>query len=46
MTALKTLTKEDEAAKSAKVVGWNDALDYEPVNALQKTLNVGAYAKK
>jgi two-component system sensor histidine kinase TtrS len=46
VTALKTLTKEDEAAKSAKVVGWNDALDYEPVNALQKTLNVGAYAKK
>jgi len=46
VSALKKLSKEDEAAKAAKVVGWNDALDYEPVDALQKTLNVGAYAQK
>lgn len=46
VSALKNLTKEDEAAKSAKVIGWNDALDYGPVDALQKTLSVGAYAQK
>jgi two-component system sensor histidine kinase TtrS len=46
VSALKNLTKVDDAAKSAKVVGWNDALDYEPVDALQKTLSVGAYAQK
>lgn len=44
VAALKTLKPEDPAAKSAKVVGWTDALDYGPVQALQQSLNVGAYA--
>ncbi len=44
--ALKKLSKEDPAAKAAKVVGWHDALDYGPVEELQKTLNDGAYAMK
>jgi twitching motility protein PilJ len=42
--ALKKLKAGDSAAKSAKVVGWVDALDYSPVEALQKTLQVGAFA--
>jgi phosphate/phosphite/phosphonate ABC transporter binding protein len=43
--ALKKMKPEDPAAKAAKVVGWTDALDYAPVEALQKSLMVGAYAK-
>lgn len=42
--ALKALKPADDAAKSAKVVGWVDALDYAPVEALQQTLKVGAFA--
>ena len=42
--ALKQLQATDSAAKSAKLVGWVDALDYGPVEALQKTLKVGAFA--
>ena len=42
--ALKALKPVDEAAKAAKVVGWVDALDYSPVEALQQTLHVGAFA--
>jgi two-component system sensor histidine kinase TtrS len=41
--ALKQIQPTDPAAKSAKVVGWVDALDYAPVEALQKTLKVGAF---
>ena len=41
--ALKQLQPTDPAAKNAKVVGWVDALDYAPVEALQKTLKVGAF---
>jgi ABC-type phosphate/phosphonate transport system substrate-binding protein len=41
--ALKALSPMDDAAKSAKVVGWVDALDYGPVEALQQTLKVGAF---
>jgi twitching motility protein PilJ len=41
--ALKAVKPSDNAAKSAKVVGWVDALDYSPVEALQKTLKVGAF---
>ncbi len=41
---LKQLKPEDAAAKSAKVVGWTDPLDYGPVEALQKALKIGAYA--
>lgn len=44
VSALKALKPADDAAKSAKVVGWVDALDYSPVEALQKTLSVGAFA--
>ncbi len=42
--ALKKLTKDTKAAKDAKIVGWVDPLDYGPVEELQKTLKVGAYA--
>jgi two-component system sensor histidine kinase TtrS len=41
--ALKQLQPTDNAAKSAKLVGWVDALDYKAVEALQKTLKVGAF---
>ncbi|MBI9083972.1 MAG: phosphate/phosphite/phosphonate ABC transporter substrate-binding protein [Desulfobacterales bacterium] len=44
--ALKQLKPEDAAAKSAKIVGWVDALDYQPVEDLQKKLKVGAYSLK
>lgn len=42
--ALRQLKESDEAAKNAKIVGWVDALDYGPVEDLQKSLKVGAYA--
>jgi two-component system sensor histidine kinase TtrS len=42
--ALKQMAPEDAAAKNAKVVGWTDALDYRPVEDLQKALHVGAFA--
>ena len=42
--ALKQLTPDHKAAKDAKIIGWTDALDYQPVENLQKTLKVGAYA--
>lgn len=41
--ALKTMGADDPAAKAAKVVGWVDALDYAPVEALQQTLKIGAF---
>jgi phosphate/phosphite/phosphonate ABC transporter binding protein len=41
--ALKAVKPTDDAAKAAKVVGWVDALDYSPVEALQQTLKVGAF---
>jgi twitching motility protein PilJ len=42
--ALKAIKKEDPAAKKAKIIGWTDALDYGPVEDLQKALSVGAFA--
>ena len=42
--ALKEMAPDNAAAKSAKVVGWVEALDYAPVEMLQKTLKVGAFA--
>jgi len=42
--ALKQMKSDDPAAKAAKVVGWTDALDYGPVETLQESLKVGAYA--
>jgi two-component system sensor histidine kinase TtrS len=44
--ALKRLKPDQRAAKDAKIVGWTDALDYGPVENLQKALKVGAYATK
>ncbi|MBN2126523.1 MAG: phosphate/phosphite/phosphonate ABC transporter substrate-binding protein [Deltaproteobacteria bacterium] len=44
--ALKKLTPEQEAAKNAKIVGWVDSLDYGPVEALQRTLKIGAFEGK
>lgn len=43
VTALKTIKKDDSAAKKAKIIGWTDPLDYGPVEDLQKSLKVGAY---
>ena len=43
LEALKQLKETDDAAKSGKIVGWVDALDYGPVEELQKSLKVGAY---
>ena len=43
LDALKQLKETDAAAKNAKIVGWVDALDYGPVEDLQKSLKVGAY---
>jgi twitching motility protein PilJ len=42
--ALKQMAATDQAAKDAKVVGWTDPLDYAPVESLQQSLKVGAYA--
>ena len=44
LDALKQLKETDDAAKSGKIVGWVDPLDYGPVEELQKSLKVGAYA--
>jgi phosphate/phosphite/phosphonate ABC transporter binding protein len=46
VAALKQLKPEEQAAKNAKIVGWVDALDYGPVENLQQTLKVGAYAMR
>ncbi len=42
--ALKSVKKDEDAAKKAKIIGWSDALDYGPVEELQKALGVGAFA--
>lgn len=42
--ALKQLKPADAAAKNAMVEGWVDAQDYAPVEALQKTLKIGAFS--
>ncbi|MBN2124770.1 MAG: PhnD/SsuA/transferrin family substrate-binding protein [Deltaproteobacteria bacterium] len=44
--ALKSLKPDQEAAKDAKIVGWVDPLDYGPVEALQRTLKIGAFEGK
>lgn len=44
--ALMKLKPEDPAAKNARIVGWTAALDYGPVENLQKKLKIGAYAGK
>ncbi len=41
--ALKQMKSGDKAAQDAKVVGWVEALDYTPVEDLQKSLKIGAY---
>ena len=41
--ALVALGADDPAAKSAKIVGWSQPLDYSGVEELQKLLGVGAY---
>ncbi len=45
VAALKEMKPEDKAAKAAKIVGWADPLDYSGIEALQKSLKVGAFAK-
>ena len=45
VAALKAMKPDDKAARAAKIVGWTDPLDYTPVEELQKTLKVGAYAQ-
>jgi phosphate/phosphite/phosphonate ABC transporter binding protein len=44
LNALRAMKPEDQAAKDAKVVGWTEALDYTPVQELQKKLKIDAYA--
>lgn len=44
LEALKAMASAEKAAKDAKVVGWSDPLDYQPVEDLQKSLKLGAYA--
>ena len=46
VAALKKLAATDKAALDAKIVGWVDPLDYQPVDDLQRSLKVGAYAQK
>jgi two-component system, LuxR family, sensor histidine kinase TtrS len=43
--ALVNMKPVDQAAKDAQVVGWADALDYGPVEDLQRTLKIGAFAQ-
>ncbi len=43
--ALKGMEQGDPAAKAAKILGWTDPLDYAPVENLQKTLKIGAFAQ-
>ncbi len=43
-SALKQLKAGEKAAKDAKIVGWVDALDYQPVEDLQMKLKIGAYS--
>ena len=38
LVALKEMTADDQAAQKAKIVGWVDALDYKPIDVLQKKL--------
>ena len=45
LTALKEMKPEDKAAKAAKIIGWDDPLDYSGIEALQQSLEVGAFAK-
>lgn len=45
VAALKEVNAGDKAAKAAKIIGWTDSLDYSGVDALQQSLQVGAYAK-
>ena len=45
VAALMKLKPEDAAAQAAKVVGWTAALDYGPVEDLQKKLKIGGYAQ-
>jgi len=46
VAALKEMKSTEKAAKDAKIVGWTSPLDYGPVEDLQKSLKVGAYAAK
>ncbi len=45
LAALIELKKDDPAAKAGKIIGWVKALDYTPVDTLQKQLSIGGYAK-
>jgi len=42
--SLKNIKPDDPAAKAAKVVGWTSALDYGPVESLQKKLKIGGFS--
>lgn len=43
--ALKLMKQDDKAARDAKIVGWTDPLDYQPVLDLQMKLKVGAFSE-
>ncbi|HIJ79572.1 MAG: phosphate/phosphite/phosphonate ABC transporter substrate-binding protein [Desulfobulbaceae bacterium] len=42
--ALKAMSSSDEAAKSAKIVGWKDSADYTSVRDCLKAIKFGAFA--
>ena len=43
-TALKAVTADSPAAKSAKIIGWKDAADYSPVRDCLTSIKYGAFA--
>lgn len=42
--ALKALTQDNPAARSAKIVGWEEPADYAPVRECLTVINYGAFA--
>ncbi|PIE58494.1 MAG: hypothetical protein CSA33_03475 [Desulfobulbus propionicus] len=44
--ALRALTADDKAAKTAQIKGWAPPMNYTGVEELQKALSVGAYTKE
>jgi two-component system sensor histidine kinase TtrS len=44
--ALKKMSKESVAAKNAKIVGWIEPMDYEPVTKCLKTIKYGVFGEK
>ncbi|MDL1962866.1 MAG: PhnD/SsuA/transferrin family substrate-binding protein [Deltaproteobacteria bacterium] len=43
--ALKKISSDSTAAKAAKIVGWTDTLNYEPVTECLKTIKYGVFGE-